>query len=351
MNTYQLTAIGFDALTRTDRAPTPPGPGEVRIRPHAASINYRDFALIQGIYQADLPKPFVPLSDGAGTVEAIGAGVRRFTPGDRVVGHYTTGWLDGPFQSSYHATKLGGPHDGWLAETVTLPEDVLLPVPEYMTLVEAATLPVSGLTAWTALGEPDNLNGKWVLIQGTGSVSLMALQIAHALGANTVLMTSKRKHHATLRRLGATRIIDYRATTDLVAAVREATDGKGMDLAVEVLGGDQLLRTVAMMADNGVMAIVGFLRGCEIHGDLIGPLLARRLTLRAVSGAGSRTQFQRFLAFLTRHRIHPVVGDRYGFHQAADAIKERGQQPGFGKPVIIINPSVINPSKKAPDSM
>ncbi|EPC02655.1 hypothetical protein L861_09940 [Litchfieldella anticariensis FP35 = DSM 16096] len=336
MRAYELTGNGFEALIPINREDTSPGPGEVKIKTGVASINYRDYALIEGIYQPDLTKPFIPLSDGAGAVVEIGDDVTHFAIGDRVLGHYTTGWLDGPFVSTNHATKLGGPLDGWLAETVILPEAALLPVPDHMTLAEAATLPVSGLTAWTALDEPNDLTGKWVLIEGTGSVSLSALQIAHAVGAKTVVMSGRQDRHETLYELGATKIIDYHTTDDMVGAVLNATGNHGIDMAVEVLGGEQLLQTTAMMADEGSIAIVGFLKGFDVHGNLIGPLLARQLSLRAVS-VGSRTQFERYLEFLSRNRIHPVVGTHFPFQEAATAIHDRGKTPSFGKPVIIFD--------------
>ncbi|WP_435105521.1 zinc-dependent alcohol dehydrogenase family protein [Arhodomonas sp. AD133] len=333
MRVYELSGVGIDHLVQRQREVPAPGPGEVAVRVAAASVNYRDYALMQGTYQADMPKPFVPLSDGAGTVVETGRGVTRFAPGDRVVGHYTTGWLDGPFSSANHATKLGGPLDGWLAETVVLPEQALLPVPGYLTLEEAATLPVSALTAWTALDGAEGLNGQRVLIEGTGSVSLAALQIARAAGAETVVLSGKTAHHADLRRLGADHVLDYRGRDDLPAVVRELTAGHGIDRAVEVVGGDGLLQTLAMMADGGIVSVVGFLQGFAVDGNLIGPMIARQLSLRGVS-VGSRAQFEALLAFMEQRRIHPVVGARYAFDDAPRAIRDLGERRGYGKPVI-----------------
>lgn len=333
MRVYELSGVGIDRLVQSQREVPAPGPGEVAVRVAAASVNYRDYALMQGTYQADMPKPFVPLSDGAGTVVETGRGVTRFAPGDRVVGHYTTGWLDGPFSSANHATKLGGPRDGWLAETVVLPEQALLPVPGYLTLEEAATLPISALTAWTALDGAEGLNGQRVLIEGTGSVSLAALQIAHAAGAETVVLSGKTAHHADLRRLGADHVLDYRGRDDLPAVVRELTAGHGIDRAVEVVGGDGLLQTLAMMADGGIVSVVGFLQGFAVDGNLIGPMIARQLSLRGVS-VGNRAQFEALLEFMEQRRIHPVVGTRYAFDDAPRAIRDLGERRGYGKPVI-----------------
>ncbi len=333
MRVYELEGLGIGRLVEKQRETPVPGPGEVAVRVAAASVNYRDYALVQGTYQPDMPKPFVLLSDGAGTVAAVGRDVTRFAPGDRVVGHYTTGWLDGPFSSANHATKVGGPLDGWLAETVVMPEDALLPVPAYLALEEAATLPVSALTAWAALDGAQALSGKRVLIQGTGSVSLAALQIAHAAGAETVVLSAKTAHHDDLRRLGADHVLDYRGSGDLPAAVWEATEGRGIDRAVEVVGGDRLPQTLAMMADGGVVSVVGFLQGVSVNGNLIGPMIARQLSLRGVS-VGSRAQFEALLGFMEQRRIRPVVGARYGFDEAPQAIRDLGERRGYGKPVI-----------------
>ncbi|SHF83400.1 NADPH:quinone reductase [Modicisalibacter ilicicola DSM 19980] len=334
MQAYELTGVGFDTLIRTQRPRRSPAAHEVEIRVAASSINYRDYALVHGLYQRDLPKPFIPLSDGAGTVVSVGENVRRFKPGERVLGHYTTGWLDGPFSSDNHASKLGGPLDGWLADSIILPEQALLKVPKHLSLVEASTLPVSGLTAWAALGDIERLSGRRVLIEGTGSVSLMALQLAAAAGAETFVLSGKAQYHDRLRELGATRVFDYRQLDDVPATLLAATQGKGIDLAVEVVGGNHLLSTLSLMADGGTVAVVGFLEGFEVNGDLIGPLLRRLLTLRGVS-VGSRAQFEDFLDFLTRHRIHPLVGTHYDFDSAPLAIEEAEGRAGLGKPVIV----------------
>ncbi|QCW25055.1 hypothetical protein FE772_04575 [Lysobacter enzymogenes] len=151
MDAFQLHGTTLDSLRRVERPEPRPGPGQVRIRVAAASVNYRDYALATGRYQADLPRPFVPLSDGVGRIDALGAGVAGWVVGERVLGHYTTAWLDGPFRSANHLSKLGGPLDGWLARWIVLPADAIARVPAALDDASAATLPVSGLTAWSAL--------------------------------------------------------------------------------------------------------------------------------------------------------------------------------------------------------
>jgi len=334
MKAYHLTGTGVDSLRQVVLTDRQPGPREVKVKVRAASVNYRDHAICEGIYLPDLPKPLIPLSDGAGIVTETGPGVSRLVRGDRVMGHYTTAWLNGPFSSVNNSSKLGGPVDGWLAEAVIMPESALLPVPEHLSLEEAASLPVSGLTAWTALNDAQDLSDRYVLIEGTGSVSLMALQVAHAAGAHTVVLTAKRDQHETLYAMGANAIIDYRCCEDPAAAILHATDGHGIDWAVEVVGGNHLLTTLAAMADNGIISVVGFLDGYETCGSIVEPMLAKRLQMRAVS-AGNRVQFEEFGAFLLAHNLHPVIGKRHAFRNASDAFRAPAEQ-GFGKPLVVM---------------
>lgn len=336
MDAYQLQGHSLDSLRRV-RLPEPiPGPGEVRIRTEAASINYRDYALATGLYQAELPRPFVPLSDGVGRIEALGEGVRGLSVGQRVLGHYTTAWLDGGFRSANHASKLGGPRDGWLARSILLSAAAVLPAPAYLSAAQAATLPVSGLTAWAALRKLGLAPGARLLVQGSGSVSLMALQLAVAEGVQVIATSADPAKAERLRALGASAVIDYRRRPDLAAAVRELSDGRGVDGIVDVVGGPALIELLGAAADNAHIAIVGFLGGFEVAGNLIGPIMSRQLNVHGVS-VGSARDFAEFLAALERHRIEPVVGEMFGFDQAAAAIASVVRQRALGKPVIVFD--------------
>jgi NADPH:quinone reductase-like Zn-dependent oxidoreductase len=336
MDAYQLQGHRLDSLRRVALAEPQPGPGEVRIRVAAASVNYRDYALATGRYQPELPRPFVPLSDGVGRIEAVGDGVQGYAPGDRVLGHYTTAWIDGPFRSANHLSKLGGPLDGWLARQVVLPASAILPAPAFLGDAAASTLPVSGLTAWSALQRMDLRPGASVLVQGTGSVSLMALQLARARGLEVIATTGDAAKAERLRALGARAVIDYRQRPDLAAAVRELTDGRGVDGIVDVVGGPQFLDLLQAAADNAHIAVIGFLHGMQVEGNLIGPIMARQLNIHGIS-VGSRRDFEAFLAELERHRIEPVVGARYGFDDAVAAIASMAGTRELGKPVVVFD--------------
>ena len=336
MDAYQLQGHSLDSLRRIDLPEAQPGPGQVRIRVAAASVNYRDYALATGRYQPELPRPFIPLSDGVGRIEAVGDGVEGYAPGDRVLGHYTTGWIDGPFKSANHLGKLGGPLDGWLARQIVLPAGAILPAPEFLSDEAASTLPVSGLTAWSALQRMNLQPGASVLVQGTGSVSLMALQLAVARGIDVIATTGDAGKAERLRALGARAVIDYRQRPDLAAAVRELTDGRGVDGIVDVVGGPQFLELLQAAADNAHIAVIGFLHGMQVDGNLIGPIMARQLNIHGIS-VGSLRDFEAFLADVERHRIEPVVGARYGFDDGAAAIASMAGAREMGKPVVVFD--------------
>ncbi|MGH8079388.1 MAG: zinc-dependent alcohol dehydrogenase family protein [Lysobacter sp.] len=334
MDAFQLQGQSLDSLRRVDLPEPQPGPGQVRIRVAAASVNFRDYALATGRYQADLPRPFVPLSDGVGRIDAIGAGVNGFAPGDRVLGHYTTKWADGPFKSENHQSKLGGPLNGWLARSIVLSADAIAHAPEFLDDAEASTLPVSGLTAWTALRKLQLQPGATLLVQGTGSVSLMALQLAAARGFDVIATTGDDDKARLLRSLGARAVIDYHQRPDLSVAVRELTGGRGVDGIVDVVGGQQFLELLRAAADNAHIAVIGFLQSMHVDGNLIGPIMAHQLNIHGVS-VGSLQDLREYLAEVEAHRIRPVVGERFSFDRGAEAIASVAQRRQVGKPVVV----------------
>ncbi|MEI2433197.1 NAD(P)-dependent alcohol dehydrogenase [Lysobacter yananisis] len=336
MDAFQLHGTTLDSLRRVEQPEPRPGPGQVRVRVAAASVNYRDYALATGRYQADLPRPFVPLSDGVGRIDALGAGVAGWTVGERVLGHYTTAWLDGPFRSANHLSKLGGPLDGWLARWIVLPADAIARVPAALDDASAATLPVSGLTAWSALRTLELAPGASVLVQGSGSVSLMALQLAAARGLDVIATSGDAAKAQRLRELGARAVIDYRNTPDLAAAVRGLTGGRGVDGIVDVVGGPQFLNLLNAAADNAHIAVIGFLDSMNVDGNLIGPIMARQLNIHGVS-VGSLRDLRAFLDEVDARGIAPAVGERFAFERGAEAIASIADRRGFGKPVVLFD--------------
>ncbi|WP_163577086.1 zinc-dependent alcohol dehydrogenase family protein [Halomonas faecis] len=332
---YEVQGFGWDALKRVERPRRALAEQEVRIRVRAAATNYRDLALLRGEYLPDMPRPYVPLSEGAGEVIEVGEGVDTLVPGQKVLGHYTSAWLEGPFQQMYHASKVGGPVDGWLAEEIILPASALLPMPEGWRFEEAAALAISGVTAWHALGDIKALAGRWVLIEGSGNVSLQALQQAAAAGAHPVVLTSRDddERSRALREQGATAVIGPGSAADRREAILEASAGHGIDVALEVVGGRMLTELVLpVMATRGRVAIIGFLESDRVEGELVGPMLAKLLHLVGVS-VGSRQHFEALLAFMVRYGLRPLIGGRY----VPEAIREAlSSSAPLGKSVILM---------------
>ena len=335
MKAWLLKDFGLNNLVLGD-VPTPtPGPGELLVKVAAVSLNFRDKAIVDGIYLPDLvPQDLIPVSDAVGTVVAVGEGVSRFAVGDRVNSHLYSHWLDGapgPDEPNY---CLGMPLPGGLAEYMILSEDGAVAAPAEMTDAEAATLPIAALTAWYALMDVANLQpGQTVLVQGTGGVSIFAAQIAAAQGARVIATSSSDANLQRIRAFGASEGINYRTFPDWHNKVLELTDGKGVDVTIDVAGGNGVNQSVLATKVTGVVAQVGFLTGQTTELDLMS-VIFRQTSLRGICVA-PRTSFDRMNPFLDQHRIKPVIDRVYRFDQAVEAFEHLARGP-FGKIVIQI---------------
>lgn len=335
MQVYELHhRPGFDAIMIADRERAPLGPRDVRVRVRAASLNYRDLLMARRAGAGELSRPIVPLSDGAGDVIAVGADVTRFAVGSRVVACFFPTWLDQQLSAAHHAAALGGGTvDGMLAEEVVLDENALLAVPEHLSFVEAATLPCAALTAWHALFEIAAVRpGDTVVVQGTGGVSLFALQLARAAGARVILTSSSAEKRARATALGAAATIDYVALPDWARAVREHTGGRGADLVVEVGGPATLDQSVAAVRYGGTVALIGVLTG------FVGPIDTYAILHKTVRVAGvyvgSRRMFESMNAALSANALHPIVDRVFPFAEARQAYEHLATGAHFGKVVV-----------------
>jgi NADPH:quinone reductase-like Zn-dependent oxidoreductase len=286
-----------------------------------------------GHYPGPKPPTLVPLSDGAGEVVAVGAGVTRVRAGDRVAAIFFRQWLDGRPRPEYLATALGGGIDGMLSEYVTLGEHGLVRVPAHLSHEEAATLPCAGVTAWNALVTRGRTQrGDFVLLQGTGGVSIFGLQIALALGARPVITSSSDDKLARARRLGAAVTINSLTTEDWSGAVRTATGGQGVQQALEVGGRDTLSRTLACLGQGGHVALIGGLTG--FGGEIpSGTLMGANATASGIY-VGSRANFEELNAFLAAHALRPVIDRVFDFDAAPAAYDYLDSGSLFGKVVI-----------------
>jgi NADPH:quinone reductase-like Zn-dependent oxidoreductase len=335
MKAWLLKDFGLHNLELGD-APTPvPKEGELLIKVGAVSLNYRDKAIIDGIYEPHrVPKPLIPVSDAAGTVVAVGPNVSRFGVGDRVNSTLYSRWIDGAPGTNEPDYCLGMPLPGGLAEYMIIHEESAVRAPDMMSNEEASTLPIAALTAWYSLMDVGRLQpGQSVLVQGTGGVSIFAAQIAAAHGARVIATSSSDANLARVEALGASAGINYRAQPDWAAKVLELTGGKGVDIAIDVAGGNGLNQSVAATRVAGVVAQVGFLTGQTSALDLM-PLIFRQTTIRGIAVA-PRSSFERMNPFLDEHRIKPVIDRVYAFDEAVQAFGHLARGP-FGKVVIKI---------------
>ncbi len=294
----------------------------------ATSLNFRDLLLARSASDR------VPLSDGAGTVTAIGAGVNTVAVGDRVAGCFFQGWLDGRMQAAYHDAALGGSIDGMLAETVILAADGVIRSPREWTDEQAATLPCAGLTAWNALVEGQRIRpGSSVLLLGTGGVSVFGLQFAKMLGARAIITSSSDAKLEQMRALGADVTINYRSNEDWQREVLDATGGEGVDLVLEVGGGQTLQRSMSCARYGGEIALIGMVSG-QAPVDPF-PLLSRSVNLRGVY-VGGRRMFADMITAIEVNRMEPIVDRVFSFDQAQEAYRHLRAQEHVGKVVISV---------------
>src|ERR1700674_4968216 len=258
MRVYQLDRPGsVDGLVLTERSVPSPAVSEVLVRVRASSLNFRDLMIINGQYPIPVPPGRVPLSDGAGEVVAVGAGVTRFKVGDRVINSFFSNWFGGTFNAMPQQYVVDC--DGWLTEYKAVSAEALVAMPGYLTFEQAATLPCFAVTAWSALSGVRA--GKTVLTQGSGGVSLFAVQLAKALGACVIATSSNPKNAARLREMSVDEVIDTSASPEWGDKVRALTAGRGVDRVVEVGGPGTLAQSVKAIAYGGQVSLVGALAG------------------------------------------------------------------------------------------
>ena len=332
MRAYEIVAeTGVDALALNQRPSPQPAAGQILVRVCAASINYRDLSIVENPAARAIAYPRIPNSDGAGEVIAVGVGVTRFAPGDRVAGCFFQDWSDGRISAAAMASAMGGAIDGMLAEEVVLNERGAVAVPEHLSFAEAATLPCAGLTAWNCLVEQGGLTaGKTALFLGTGGVSIFGLQIAKMLGARAIITSSSDEKLQRAARLGADELINYRATPDWQARVLELTDGVGVDVTIETGGGGTLAKTIECTRIGGTISLIGVLTGGTINPTSV---MAKSIRLQGVY-VGSRRMFEDMNRAFSMNQIHPVIDQQFEFDDARAAFHAMRAAGHFGKLVV-----------------
>jgi NADPH:quinone reductase-like Zn-dependent oxidoreductase len=324
---------GIDSLALVERPDPVPGLRQVLVRVRATSLNYRDLITVEGNYARAAPKPdLIPLSDGAGEVVAVGAGVSRVKVGDRVAGCFMQKWSGGAIDDAATASAMGGAIDGMLTELAVLEEDGVVKLPAGLSFEQGATLPCAGVTAWHALVEIGKLKaGDLVLVQGSGGVSIFALQFARAFGARVIATSSSAAKAARLKQMGAEAVIDYRATPDWDQELMKLTGGRGADLVVEVGGAGTLPRSFQAARIAGKIAVIGLLSGAAQVDPM--PILRRNLHVQGLY-VGNKQMFEAMNRAIEANGLKPVIDKVFAFAEAKDAYRHLKSQNHFGKVVI-----------------
>ena len=321
------------SLQLADAPVRAPGPNEVQIKMHAASLNRRDVAITQGNYPM-APRPvIVPLSDGAGVVSAIGPGVTRFKVGDKVVPIFFPNWIKGRPTGNAMEVSLGGAVDGVLSEYMVLNEQSIVAMPAGLSFEEAATLACAGVTAFNGLVTRGHMQaGDYVLLEGTGGVSTFGLQVAVAAGAKPIITSSSDEKLARAKSLGAIGGVNYKTNPDWEKAVRVITGGGGVQHVLEVGGKDTLQKALASVGPGGQIALIGGLGG--FGGQIQAPsLLGGNITVNGLY-VGSRENFEAMNAFIVKHKVKPVIDKVIDYKDADKAYQLMESGDFLGKIVI-----------------
>jgi NADPH:quinone reductase-like Zn-dependent oxidoreductase len=313
MKVWQIQSFGIEQLV-LENVPQPrPGRGEVLIKMHAVSLNYRDLLMVRGHFNPKMPLPRIPCSDGAGEVVEVGAEVKGVTVGQRVAGIFMQNWLDGPPSAERSRGALGGDIDGMLAEYVVLPQSGVVEIPEHLSFAEAATLPCAG-------------------VQGTGGVSIFALQFARMMGATVIGTSSSDEKLERAKILGLNAGLNYRQTPEWAKWVLRETSNRGGDLIVEVGGAGTFSQSVQAVRMGGTVAQIGLLSQSD-QPLAIAPILHRQVRIQGVY-VGSRAHFETMNRAIAASHLRPVVDKIFAFSQAREALTTMEKGSHFGKIVI-----------------
>ena len=335
MHVWQISSFGIDSLEFVERPTPEPGPGEVLVQVRAISFNYRDLMVVKGQYNPKLKLPRIPVSDGAGEVTAVGEGVTKWKTGDRVMGIFMQNWLDGPPNAAKSRGALGGDVDGMLAEYVVLKDTGLVAIPAHLSFQEAATLPCAAVTAWNALSVGDVKPGSTVLIQGTGGVSIFALQLARLRGARVLGISSNYEKLDRAYSLGLDGGLNYVESPEWDRWAMDETGGEGVDLVIEVGGAGTLHRSLRALRIGGAIAQVGVLTGTSDAPPLpISSMLHKQVRIQGIY-VGSRKDFEDLNTAINLVQLRPV-GENFPWSQARQALSRMEEGSHFGKLVLTV---------------
>ncbi len=335
MKAYEITAFGIDHLKIVEREIPQPGKGEVLLKMKAASLNYRDYLMVEGKYNPKLKLPVIPLSDGVGEIIETGAGAIKFKKGERVSPIFAPSWIAGSPTIQDMRQTLGGPLDGTLCEYMVVHESALVSVPEHLSDAEAATLPCAALTAWSALFVYGNCRpGDTVVVLGTGGVSVFALQFAKMAGAQVIVTSSSNEKLAKMKEFGADHLINYKEKPEWAKEIRRITNMSGADYIIEVGGAGTLEQSLKAVRMEGTISLIGILAGSSKDLNLL-PVLMQNIKVQGIL-VGSRQAFEQMNQAIAAHKLRPLVDSIYPFAEAAQAWRHLASQKHAGKICITI---------------
>ena len=333
MRAWQISSFGIDSLELAQRIDRAPGPGEVQVKIRAVSFNYRDQMMIKGLYNPKLKLPRIPCSDGAGEIVAVGEGVTTWKPGDRVAGIFMQNWIDGPATQAKTKGALGGDIDGMLADSVILSASGVVAIPAHLSFEEASALPCAAVTAWNALAAAQLQPGDSVLIQGTGGVSIFALQFARLMGLRVLGISSSNEKLQRAHSLGLHAGTNYRDTPEWDRWVLDQTGGEGVDLVVEVGGVGTLPRSIRSVRMGGMIAQIGVLSGPSEQLPLP-VILHNQVRIHGID-VGSRRDFEAMNPCIQLAGLHPVI-ESHPWEQVREVLHRMEAGSHFGKLVVTV---------------
>tara|TARA_E500000331_G_scaffold147517_1_gene143639 strand:+ start:6283 stop:7284 length:1002 start_codon:yes stop_codon:yes gene_type:complete len=331
MKLIELHNFGDDGFQKTERGMPSPCIGEVVIKVHAASLNFRDFMIAKGLYNPNIELPLVPLSDGAGEIVSVGNDVTEFNVGDRVMSVF---WQDWNENNSNRMVSTGSDAGGVLTEYAVLPKEAILPIPEYMTYQEASTIPCAAVTAWTCIKAANIGSGDSVLLLGTGGVSILALQILKAMDANVIITSSSNEKLERAKELGADHTINYNENPEWGSEAFSLSNG-GVNLVIEIGGESTFPQTINALTIGGHISVIGALSGINVELNLM-QMVFKNVHVHGIT-VGSREDHMELNNFLEQHEIHPVIGKTVSIDKAINEIYGMSSGSHFGKIVIDIS--------------
>ncbi|MBO0356060.1 NAD(P)-dependent alcohol dehydrogenase [Muricauda ruestringensis] len=333
MKAIQLDNYGIDNLKLTD-IPTPNiGENDVLVKTTAASLQYLDLILTENTAGFTIPLPFVPVSEGVGRVEQVGKNVTRWKKGDRVIIPFITRWEAGQITPYHNALRTGMQTSGTLVEFTVQPENTLVRTPTNLTDEEAAALSVAGLTAWASLVSQANIKaGQALLVQGSGGVSLFALQIAKAFGLKVIATTGSKEKERMLKALGADEVINYKDFPQWSDEVKRLNHGIGVDATLDVGGNETIQQSILSVKEHGYVGLIGFLSGSQLTFDIV-PLIMNYIRLQGYS-VGSAQELNELVNAVEKNNIKPVIDSVFPIEQTQAAFMKLKSGKAFGKIVI-----------------